>query len=565
MSVQGNHVAVLPKMVQWAIVWLFILCSVYVVNAFVALLGLHVFSVTLPVCVVISLVGLYWLAKREGRPLSKRFLVITGLVFMTAVVLFGYIVAWIWEYSSWGRGFYTEAIVRLADGWNPIYDDASAVSEAVMQSGKALWYVDASIYAFLGHYEMAKCHTLLFAVPAFLLTRYTFFKLLGGHKRVATMAALLSLVNPVAISQLFSFYGDAVMAYCIQCFLLLAYLILNEGYLHTDLLAVLGGIWLFILHSPSGGLCAALVLGAAFLIIVAILYKKRALRWLSIRAGVVALFGFVILGFNPFIQNLVDNGSLLCTVDLVSPSMPVILEGKTWFGRFIYSLFASPDVASLNVNTVFQQFTALFHSAYAQPDVPLRGFGFIGGLLIILAVILVFVAIFLPRRSMRDENAIYLDDETIDEEAETWPDYLGQRTAFLWLLLPILLIALFTSTIWWARSIAVLWFAIPLAVVALSTRRNDGRSRSGKMLLLLAFLNCALVAFSALPAAKQNGDMLEAHWLRMTSSTDLPSDEDAQLHNQIVTQFKAWNSLKQHGEKEREAQAIWTKIEGLVK
>lgn len=567
MSEQESAVPALPKAVQWAAVWLFMLTSLYVLNAFVTLLGLHVFAVTLPLCVVVSLVGFYWLTKLDKRPLPKRRLVLMGVSFLSAVVVFGYIVSWIWEYSNWGRGFYTEAIVALAGGWNPIYHDASAFSDAVMQSGKAVWYLDASIYAFLGHYEMAKSHTLLFAVPTLLLTRHVFVRLLGGHKRVATLAALLSLANPVALSQLFSFYSDAVLAYLIQCFLLLAYLILSEGYLHADLLGVLGMLWLFMLHTPSGGLRAALVFAAAFLLIVALLYKKQALRWLAIRAGLVVLFGFVILGFNPYIQNLVDTGSLVGNVNLVSASMPVILEGKTWFGRFLYSLTASPDVGSLNLNLLLQQFTALLHADYAQPDVALRGFGFIGGVLIIIAVILTLLAVLMPQRSVRDSNAIYFHDEDDDEtdEEPAQPEYLGRRTAFLWLLVPLLVLALFTPTLWWARTVAQLWFAIPLAVVALSTRRDDGRSKSGKLLLMVAFLNCGLVALSALPTAKQESTALEGYWQRMTTSTDLPSDEDAQLHNEFVSQYPAWNSLKAHGEDEREKHALWTKIENLVR
>ena len=227
-------------------------------------------------------------------------------------------------------------------------------------------------------------------------------------------------------------------------------------------------------------------------------------------------------------------------------------------------MIASPDVASLNSNILLQQITALFHSAYARADVPLRGFGFLGGVLILLSVVLTLVASIAPRRRTVGENAIYIDDEG-EEEEEVPPDYIGRRTAFLWLLLPLLVIALFTPTLWWARSVAVLWFIVPLAIMALSTRRDDGRSGTAKLLLMAAFLNCALVAVSALPAAKVQSDTYQEHWQRMKTATDLPSDEDAQLHNEIVTQFPEWNDLKAHGESEREAHAIWTKIENLFK
>lgn len=572
MSNIEEQVPAIPKAVQWAMAWLMMLTSLFVFNAIAILVGLHVYSFTLPLCVILSLVVLYWLTRWEHRPLPVKRLVGMGVVFMVAVVVFGMVVSTVWEYSSWGRGFYTEAIVQLAGGWNPIYDDVGGVSELVYRSGKSLWYVDASLYAFLGHYEMAKAHTLLFAVPTFLLTQYGFRRLLGGHRKLAIVATLLSLINPVALAQLFSFYGDAVLAYCIQCFLILSYLILNEGYLHGDLLMVLAFLWAFILHSQSGGICAALVLGIGFLLIVAVLYKKQAFRWLVIRSGIVVLCAFVIIGFNPFVQNLVDTGNPFAlafgshAVDLVTPYMPVILEGKTWFGRFLYSMMASPNVDSLGINGLLQQFTALFNSAYAQPDVRLRGFGFFGGVLLLAAVTLLIVAILAPRSRSLGENAIYIaeQEDEIEEEEEV-EDYIGRRTALLWLTLPVLVMTLFTSTTWWARTVAVLWFLIPLAIVALSGRRDDGKSRSGKLLLMVAFLNCALLAFSIFPAARMESEAIKDYWERMTVSTDLPSDEDAQLHNQFVTQYKEWNDLKKNGEKDREKYAIWTKIEGIFK
>ena len=51
----------------------------------------------------------------------------------------------------------------------------------------------------------------------------------------------------------------------------------------------------------------------------------------------------------------------------------------------------------------------------------------------------------------------------------------------------------------------------------------------------------------------------------MNTDTDLPTDEDAQLHNEIVSQFPAWNDLKRHDESAQEERAIWTKLEELVK
>ena len=88
----------LARSVAWACGWLFMLCVLFLVNAFAALVGLRVFSFTLPLVIVLSLVGLYWLGKIDGRPIRKRPLVLMGVSFLAAVILCGYPVSVIWEH-----------------------------------------------------------------------------------------------------------------------------------------------------------------------------------------------------------------------------------------------------------------------------------------------------------------------------------------------------------------------------------------------------------------------------------------------------------------------------------
>lgn len=567
MSTNDLIVAPLPRSVEWAIGWLMICCSLFVMNALLALFGLHVTAFSLPFCVVASLFLLYWVSKADGRAISKKRLITIGVVFMAATVLLGYAVSWIWEYSYWGRGFYTDAVVKLADGWNPIYAGAAGAPEIVYRSGKAVWMMDAAFYAFLGHYEMAKLHTVMFAIPTFLLARHFFVRLLEGHTRLATLAALLLLLNPVTISQVFTYYDDAMLAFLTVCFLILAYLTLNEGYLHSELLLSIAFVWIFIVNMQMGGLRTALILGASFIVFVAIFYKKQALKWLCIRAAVVVVFGFVIIGFNPFMQNLLDTGNPFClvfgdhAVNVTTAYMPWVLEGKTQFGQFLLSMFSTPDTNMLNLNIVVQQLTALVNSAYAAADVRLRGFGFLGGVLLVAAVVLLVFSFFVQRKPDTDDDAIYLDDE---EESSVYDNYLSERVALVWMTLPIFLLVIFCATPWWARTVAIFWTLVPLAIVTLNVRRGNGKSGVAKGLLILAFLNCGLVAFSTLSAATSYTDDMQGHWQRM-STAELPSEEDARKHNEYMANFKAWNKLKGQGESERVKNAIWTKVENIVK
>lgn len=567
MSIDDNTVAPLPRAVQWAIGWLMICCSLFAVNALMALFGLHVTAFSLPICVVVALVLLYWIGKKDGRVISIKRLLAIGVVFMIATVMLGYAVASIWEYSYWGRGFYTDAVAKLAGGWNPIYAGASGTPEIIYRSGKAVWTMDAAFYAFLGHYEMAKLQTIMFAIPTLLLVRHFFVRLFGGHTRLSTLTALLLLLNPVAISQLFTYYDDAALAYISVCFLILAYLTLNEGYLHGDLLLTMSLVWIFILNMQMGGVRTAIILGIAFIIFVAIFYKKQALKWLCIRAVLVVIVGFVIVGFNPFMQNLLDTGNPFClffgehAVNVTTAYMPWVLEGKTQFGQFLYSMLASPNTNLLNLNIGVQQLTAVVNSAYAEADVRLRGFGFIGGVLLVMAAILLVFAAFIRRKPDTEDDAIYFDGE---KEEPEYDNYLSERAALLWMGIPIIFLVLFCATPWWARTIAVAWTLIPLAVVALCVRRGNGKSGVAKSLLILAFLNCGLMAFSTLSAVTTYTVDMQGHWERMRVA-ELPDADDARKHNEYMTNFKTWNVIKGQGESECVKKGLWTKVEGIIK
>ena len=166
----------------------------------------------------------------------------------------------------------------------------------------------------------------------------------------------------------------------------------------------MGFVWVFILNMQMGGLRTALILGLALIVFVAIFYKKQAVKWLCIRAAAVVTVGFAIVGFNPFMQNLLDYGNPFCllfgdhAVNVTSAYMPWVFEGKTQLGQFIVSMLSSPDTAVLDLNIVLQQLTAVVNSAYAAADVRLRGFGFIGGALLLVALMLLVVSLLIRRK-----------------------------------------------------------------------------------------------------------------------------------------------------------------------
>ena len=546
---------------MWASAWLMIICAIFILDSVVQLAHLKLGALLLPLAVVAALTLYGLVQKKEEMTVRVGELALIGICFLAAVIVFGCIVGGVWEYSLWGRGFYCEAIVKMADGWNPIYEGNSGVSEIVYRSSKASWSVAAALYAFLGHFEMAKSLTLLFMVPTSILGYFTFKKLCGRTK-LAAIATLLLVLNPIALSQMFSFYDDAVLLYAVSCFLFLGYLIFDEGYLRGDYLLTMAALWIFILHLQYTGLKTAVVLLVALVALVGALFGKSALKWLLPHLTATLVMGFVIVGFNPFVQNLLDVGNPFSAYMgshalLVSQGfMPAAVEGKGWLGALFYGLFASPDVAvAAGSNIIVQQFSALVDAAYAQADVRLRGFGFLGGVALLLAVALLFLGL-LRGRSSKGGAIYYAEGEE--------KSCISLSVAVLWLALPPLVIGIMSSSVWWARCESAWWLLVPMALVFSVARLGGRQSGTSRALLLVALLNVALMALSVLPTAYSESQAIQGFWSRMATET-LPSDSDAQLHNQYLVEFKDWYALKNDGEAKREKYAFWTKIEGLVK
>ena len=548
--------------VGFASAWLLILCFIFVVGSLTCLVHLSLSALVLPLAVIAALACYGFVLQKEKVPVGGLSLAVVGLAFLVSVVVFGYFTGSIWEQSLWGRGFYAEAVIKMADGWNPIYQGNAGVSEIVYRSSKASWYISASLYAFLGHFEMAKSVTLLFMVPTFVLAYAVFAKILSGKKKLALACALLWVLNPVAIAQVFSFYDDAVLAYAVSAFLFLGYLILDEGYLRGEHLFTMALLWIFILNMQKNGLRAALVLAVAFVFVVVVLFGWRASKWLAPRVAFVAFCGIVIVGFNPFVQNFLDVGAPFASYYgastlLVNESyVPVVLSNSGWLHAFLYSLFASPDANYSDMNIILQQFTAIVNSAYAQADVRLRGFGFFGGILLLLAMALLLVAFVKPSKKWESQSIYF-------EEDEENGSCVSMKVVLLWFVLPTLAIGLGHESVWWARCDAVLWLLVPLSILFASKVRGGGRSTVAVFMLTLAFVNCGLTTLSVVPTMSQEGKNIQAFWSRMATG-ELPTEADAQTFNDYKNNFKAWHTLKTEGEEDIGHSAVWTKVEGIL-
>lgn len=567
----------LPVFIQWSLYWLMMLTGLFIYSVIFQWLGIKISAYHLPICAGIG--GFVcWLLSFLGEHRMSLFqLIVSFITFMGAVIGFGYLVSLVWEYSYLGRGVYTDGIVALSNGWNPFHDDAKKVPAIVYYSTRATWYINSCLYVFLGKYEMSKQLVLLFAMPAFCVTWECFKKFSNLKGWRLLFLVILSLCSPIALSQVFTFYDDAVMAYVIQCFLLLAYYMLNEGYLHNELLGGLASLWIFIFHMPQGGIRVAMLLLGSLLIAVGLVYKKQAFKWVSLRAGALFLFSAIFIGFQPLIRTALAGKNIvafyiqnLLYTDL--QFMPHILEGKSRLIQYALSFIASPDEIEALHQHFFEKILSVLTTGFAAPDVSLQGFGALSALLFILVIIALLFgmgdwhesSIITMTGTEDNPDTMVQMVQSVEEEQNSNENHLQARESILWIFGTCVLLVITSPTIWLARSTAISWFLIPLVMLLLVRKKNKGYGAIVKAMAYVAILNLGLYACATFPTVLQYSDDIQTYWQRMIQE-ELPTAEDAQIYNQYDAAFHEWTRLKQKGEHKRIEKAPWQKIVTQVK
>lgn len=565
----------IPLRLQFALYWLMILTGLFIGSVMLHWLGISVTPFHLPLVALTSVMICWKISFGDERALSLAMLVVTLVLFFAAVFIFGRFVALVSEYSYLGRGAYSDGIIALTSGWNPIFDGKTHLSELVYRSPRATWYVNSVLLSFLGEYEMAKQQTILFAVPAFFLTWHYFLAFTKQQRGMSFLLAFISICSPVALSQLFTFYDDAAMAYVLQCMLLLMCYLLDAEEINRTILFVLSGVWIFLFHMPQNGSRLAIVLAIGFFMVMAYRYGKWVLRWGAMRFGFVAFFCVVVLGYQPMIQSIIDHQPIFSLyfqnlLYVQQQEIPGILEGQPRVLQGLLSLMATPEETTQWIYHPYIKLMGIGSSGFATPDVPLQGFGALSLLLFFFTLIaLLYVAIFLRGTTEAVFEPEMLDGAVAVEERFTGETAIhsmpieGRFFSFyrqFWFMV-VMMVAIICSSPqpWLARTIAIAWFLIPLSMAFLSRQYRAMSLSLIKVMLVLVLVNVVLFACVSFPRIVDKSHEIAHFWQRM-SQEELPTKEDAQTFNTYHEDFPSWSAMKQSGREPWKEKAIMNKV-----
>lgn len=429
------------------------------VSSILLLLKVPIMGVTVFISLLLTLIVSWNFFAKEG---SHKIKTVLSLI-STFIIIFGiFIVVSIYFFDlSWdGQAYHQEAIIRLTEGWNPIYD--APLSNDFISNfwinhyAKGSWINSATIYSLIGNIEAGKVFNFIYIIASFLLSyRYLFPKL--KNMKLSILLSLIIAFNPVSINQLFSYYADGQLASLITC-LLVAVLLSWQNFNRVNLALIFSCIVLIVNIKFTGLVYAVILSSIIFLPFLKVTKKNIGFFWINdkikFKKGLVLLivsfiFAVGVSGYNPYITNFIEKGHPFYplsgkeSVDIISYNIPKNLGEKNRIEQFLTSIFSYTSNDRSKEPIIKIPFSVVPSELVAGESVDIRVGGF--GPLFGAAVIVVYSLILINIREL-----------------------LSKR----YIISHVFLIAiLFSSVIinpepWWARYIPQMWL-IPIYILSL--------------------------------------------------------------------------------------------------
>ena len=448
---------------------IFLYAGVLVVFVLAKAIGIEGIGWIFPVVLVAALAGSSLLARRSGS--SWKEIRTRAGAFLAGVVLSGVAATLFYDVSFDGRWYHQEAIIRLDQGFDPLREELDKDSLpgglwSIEATGKPItsgptWinhYPKASeisaatVYAFSGDIEVAKLFNFLLAFGAFALLVGLFQGIWPGRPLLNGALAAALVANPVVISQLWTYYVDGqlyLLMVALGGFLLLHARTAAPGWLVLAGLAVVG-----LVNTKFTGLVYAVAIVGVHTGLWWWRTGWRRPTWFDGILPLSLVIGSLVVGFNPYVRNIVLHGHPFHpvmgsrTIEIVGDNAAREFAGIGRLDKFLQCTFASTSGTFSMVDgrlppkIPFTFAPAEFREA-AMPDVRVGGFGpFYGGLLLCA---LVAWCVGLVQR-LRGKGA--------DPESRSVAFGIGATLALC------LATAFAIPEMWWARYVPQLW-AVP--------------------------------------------------------------------------------------------------------
>lgn len=333
---------------------------------------------------------------------SKKNRFVCSLLFSFLVLIVPFLFSWTYDYTADGNSYHKIAIGFMKEGWNTVYESSldwqvgkdviqiepeTKIDKWIDHYPKATWTVAAAMYSYTGSIESGKSINFLLAVSVCLLL-YSVFST-KFSKKISLLFSALFTLNPILLSQMFSYYLDGLMGICfIIEFILLVLLDIcdRKSRLLWFLLLCICSIFVNLKFT---GLLYSGIIAAVFYFYWLFRDRKNfwsTFKYVTIRFSVLFLIAICFVGANSYVKNTIDHHNPLYPligkdkVDIITTMQPKVFGKLNSLQKFTWSLFSRTDnITYLGGNPKVKFPLSVYKSEIEMlngtPDLRIGGFG----------------------------------------------------------------------------------------------------------------------------------------------------------------------------------------------
>ena len=371
-----------------------------------------------------------------------------------------YMSIYFYDFSWDGMAYHQDAIVKLANGWNPIYEPSHSIfSNWIEPYQKGVEIIQATIYSFTGKIESGKFYN-------FMVFTSTFLILIDALKIYITplftrfLLAFLSVCCPIVLVQLFTYYID--FTYYLLTLSIICALALIFNYKTKKLYFVLIALSVLVCSLKFSTVPTFVIICSATIFYLFWRKKKEFIKPIFISFLSIFLL-CIITNYNPFITNISAGQHIFHPlmgkekIDIMKDNSPPYIYGKNRFEKFYHSTVSIISNKHQTIDGIPATKISKLPFSIKEgevdnlkiPDVRLSGFGvFYSGILIITIVILISIPLvyFLDKRKrLKSHKELFF--------------------TFYFLIGVLLVTVILNPEMWWARYVPQLWLISILSLL----------------------------------------------------------------------------------------------------
>lgn len=485
------------KLSLMIVLYLFTICILY--NFFKIFKVLHCLNIIQCISLVTPLLLYFKISKKN---IKKA----TIIAYLILVLITPFIFTKTYDLTVDGNSYHKTAIGLMSDGWNPIYessndfnsktigklseltkDNKSKIALWIDHYPKASYFIGTVIYSYTGNIESGKCITFLLDISLVLLLLSILEDKIGKTKTI--IISILVGLNPIVLSQIFTYYVDGLMGilFGIELLLLSNTKIYEKKY-DINFIYLLCCCGIFVNLKYTGLLYSGLI-AAIYYIYYIIKNKQNRLETfknMTIKFSTIFIIAIGFIGYSSYIKNTLDHHNPLYPiigkdkVDIITMMYPDNYDNMNSFERFINSIYSKTENLSRNNgNTTIKNPLKIYKSeidSIALSDTRIGGFGPLFGT--ITTVSIIFICILIIKKIKKDKIII---NENI-----------------LLFTLSILLSIILVGESWWARYIPQFYYMIFIIIYIFynNIKTNKTRNILTYLILILLLINSSLFIYN---------------------------------------------------------------------